>query len=88
MRIDDIKSLSQRKLCKIVHKQGWPILIIFGRLEGLCTSIANILYFLSEIKMVVVRAPPVFSHFGPKNAIGNTRKLTHFTPLYFYNVEC
>ena len=45
-----IKSLSQRKPCKIVHKQGWPILIIFGGLEGLCTSISNILYFLSEIQ--------------------------------------
>ena len=48
-----LKSLSQRKSCKIqifVHKQGWPILIIFGGLEGLCTSIPNILYFLSEIQ--------------------------------------
>ena len=45
-----LKSLSQRKPCKIVHKQGWPILIIFGRLEGLSTSIPNILYFLSEIQ--------------------------------------
>ena len=50
-----IKSLSQRKSCKIqilVHKQGWPILIIFGGLEGLSTtcSIPNILYFLSEIQ--------------------------------------
>ena len=44
------KSLSQRKPCKIVHKQGWPILIIFGGLEGLSTSISNILYFLSEIQ--------------------------------------
>ena len=47
------KSLSQRKSCKIqffVHKQGWPILIMFGGLEGLCTSIPNILYFLSEIQ--------------------------------------
>ena len=41
-----IKSLSRRKSCKIqilVHKQGWPILIIFGGLEGLSTSIPNIL---------------------------------------------
>ena len=47
------KSLSQRKSCKIqilVHKQGWPILIIFGGLEGLSSSIPNILYFLSEIQ--------------------------------------
>ena len=48
--LNPFKSLSLRKPCKIVHKQGWPILIIFGGLEDLCTSIPNILYFLSEIQ--------------------------------------
>ena len=48
-----IKSVSTRKPCKIwkfVHKQGCPIFMIFGGLEGLCTSILNPLHFLSEIQ--------------------------------------
>ena len=47
------KCLSQRKpckICKFVQKQGCPIFIIFGVLEGLCTSILNPLNFLSEIQ--------------------------------------
>ena len=44
------KSVSTRKPCKQVHKQGCPIFMIFGVLEGLCTSILNPLNFLSEIQ--------------------------------------
>ena len=46
----DIKSVSTRKACRKVHKQGCPIFLIFGGLEGLCTSILSPLYFLSEIQ--------------------------------------
>ena len=45
-----LKSMSTRKPCRQVHKQGCPIFMIFGGLEGLCTSILNTLYFLSEIQ--------------------------------------
>ena len=65
-----IRSLSKRKPCKIqffVHKQGWPILMLFGGLEGIWTNISNKLYFLSEIQMEVAYGATCISHFGLKS---------------------
>ena len=44
------KSMSTRKPCRQVRKQGCPIFMIFGVLGGLYTSILNPLNFLSEIQ--------------------------------------
>ena len=46
------------------------------------------LTFCQKFKMAAVRGVTWIFPFWALNAIGNTRKLTQFTPLYFYNVEC
>ena len=61
---------------------------IFVGLEGLCTSIQNILYFLPEIENDCRMGRHLDFPILALNALENTRKLTNVTPLYFYNVEC
>ena len=61
------KSVSTRKPCRQVHKQGCPIFMIFGVLEGLCTSILNPLnFFVRNSIWPPYGAPPGFTPFGPK----------------------
>ena len=85
--LNNIKSVSLRKPCKIqkyVHMQGCPIFMIFGGLEDLCTSIQNLLYFLSEIQYGRHTERHLDIQFLTLKAMENTRKLIDFTSLYFY----
>ena len=65
-----LKSVSTRKpckICKFVRKQGCPIFMTFGVLEGLCTSILNTLnFFVRNSIWPPYGAPPGFTAFGPE----------------------
>ena len=57
----------------------------FDGLEGLCTSIPK---HLSKIQNGRRTGRHLDFPVSDQTAVENTRKLTHLTPLYLYNMEC